>query len=178
MRLLSLCFLLVACAGAEIEDDDDDGSSSGSECGDLDGPGTETGDLPNILGTWTTTFGSQTNYDTCDIEGMKQSDMGWINGAAMEIDGRPPDQLFVTFSDDEEELFWGLESTHGGVVFSGIHEMKGYELHVSFGGLLYYNDLLGRDEIKGHGFMGIDVTEDGWIDCGLQGDFSAKKSGN
>ncbi len=156
---------------------DEDSAEDEGNCGDLDGDGTDSGDLPNILGTWTTTFGSETWYDECDITGLGRSDMTWINGAAMTIDGRPPDDLFVEFR-DEEEQYWGLENTRGGVVFTGIHEDEGYELNVSFGGLLYHNAYLERDEIAGHGFIGIDVIGDGFIDCGITGNFSARKSGN
>ena len=49
---------------------------------------------------------------------------------------------------------------------------------MTFGGLLFENAYLERDQIQGHATMGIDSTGAGAIDCFVQGDFVAKKSGN
>ncbi len=175
MRCL-LCLTLSACG---LRGDDADTAPLAEECGDLDGvSGTDTGNLPNILGNWTTIFANQLDYENCGITGLKPSDMHWIDGAALEIDGTPPGAMVSEFASVPEERFYGIVSTYGGVVFSGIHYENDYELHVSFGGLLFYNDLLGRDEIKGHAYLGLDSNDDGYLDCGLQGDFTAYKSGS
>ena len=169
-----LLLALVGCKGGE----DSSTGGSGDECGDLDGAdGTDTGNLPNILGNWTTTFANQIDFETCGITGLKPEDMDWLNGSALEVDGTPPDRLYAEFTRLPEERFYGLESSHGGVVFSGIHEEQGYQMSVSFGGLLYDNVQLGRIEIRGHAYLGVDLTGDGALDCGLQGDFTMYKSG-
>jgi hypothetical protein len=165
---------LLGCSG----DGADSSVSDSTECGDLDGSGSDTGDLPNILGNWTSTFGNQLDFETCGITGLKPSDMDWIDGSAFSIDGTPPSGLYAEFTRTEGERFYGIESSHGGVVFSGIHTEQGYDMHVSFGGLLFSNELTGRTEVRGHAYMGVDSTGDGVIDCGLQGDFTAFKSGS
>ena len=180
VELILLTGLLLGCTdrGADSEGD---GVADG-ECGDIDGDGTDTGDIPNILGNWNTTFGLNIDDENCSISGLKPDDMSWINGASMDIDGTPPANMYAEFAGEDGEKFYGLVSSHGGVVFSGIHRefdsnQTEHELHVSFGGLLYYNDLLGINEIKGHAYMGVDSNNDGFLDCGLQGDFVAKKAG-
>jgi hypothetical protein len=156
----------------------DTGGANDDLCGDIDGDGSDTGDLPNVLGNWTTTFGLSLFDDTCNIQGINQDEMTWINGAAMEVDGRAPDQLYVTFDSSSDEKFWGVMNGSGGIVFTGHHEMEGYDLNVTFGGLLFDNTYQDRDQIQGHATMAIDSTGSGSIDCFVQGDFVAKKSGN
>lgn len=169
-----LCVLTIGCSGNK----DSAMPTTESTCGDLDGAGTDTGNLPNILGNWTSTFANQIEWETCGIAGLKPDDMDWINGAAFSIDGTPPAGLYATFTRTEGERFYGIESSHGGVVFSGIHIEQGYEMHVSFGGLLFDNVQTGRVELRGHAYMGVDSLGDGDITCGLQGDFTAYKSGS
>ena len=65
--LLPLC--LVSCG-------DDGGLDSGPvdpECGDLDGDGTDTGNLPNVLGSWTVTLESRSSPSpaTCKTANSK-----------------------------------------------------------------------------------------------------------
>ena len=114
MRTLGL-LLVAGCFGKG----EDTSPGDDSECGDIDGSGGETGDVPDIRGGWTSTFGLYEFYDGCDITGLKQDDMDWINGASLDIDGRIPDNLTLIFSRTPEEVFYGLESIHGGVVFAG-----------------------------------------------------------
>lgn len=177
MRPWTLALVATLAAGCSGGADTSSASADG-ECGDLDGGGTDTGDLPNILGNWTSTFANQIDFETCGITGLKPEDMNWIDGGAFSIDGTPPSGLYAEFTQEEGERFYGIESSHGGVVFSGIHVEQGYELHVSFGGLLFSSGLTGNTEIRGHAFMGIDRDGDGAIDCGLQGDYTAFKSGS
>ena len=178
--LISLTGLLAGCTDKSADSAQDEESE---DCGDIDGAGTDTGDIPNILGNWNTTFGMQDEYENCNIAGLKPDDMNWINGASLDVDGTPPGNMYAEFAGEEGEKFYGIISSHGGVVFSGIHyefddNQTEHELHVSFGGLLYYNDLLGLSEIKGHAYMGLDSNGDGFLDCGIQGDFTAKKAGS
>jgi len=143
------------------------------ECGDLDGIGTDTGNLPNIIGSWTVTVGKWYFKEDCGLSDDELT--GWINGA-MDVKGRVPDSLYAQF-DDEGERFHGIESGHGGVVFSGIHNSDEYgELSVALGGLLYTDVYRDKIVIEGFAFIGIDSTGDGEIDCPARGDFEAFKS--
>ncbi|MFT5684875.1 MAG: hypothetical protein ACI8RZ_005820, partial [Myxococcota bacterium] len=56
-------------AGCTDKNEDSAGTTDGAECGDIDGSGTDTGDIPNILGNWNTTFGLQIDYENCSIPG-------------------------------------------------------------------------------------------------------------
>ena len=170
MRLLSLLPLLLAGCGK------DSGSDTGPfdpECGDLDGTGTDTGNLPDVLGSWTVTFGKWYFSESCDLTDDELTD--WVNGA-MQVKGRAPDNLYAQFGDSEER-FYGLESSHGGIVFSGEHESNLYgTLRASMGGHVYYDVYRDKSVIEGFGFVGVDTTGDGEIDCPARGDFIAFKS--
>lgn len=183
MRTTHPFFLLAAlCASIsckEAAEDEDDGSDASSECGDPDGDGGDTGDVPNVLGAWTVTFGSNI-YDAnaCSAPGLTVDDLAEPLGGAMEIGGRIPDQLVATFSGYDAE-YDGLESVLGGIVFTGITQKAGHTLYASFGGHVYIQPRVDRDEIRGFGYIGVDVdSEDGAIDCWIQGDWKATKSGN
>jgi hypothetical protein len=154
-------------------------AGSADECGDVDGAGGDTGDVPNILGSWSASFATQVFNDSgCSVPGLAASDMQAFLDGAMRIDGRVPDRLFVTFNNAEERYF-GIENNQGGVVFTGNKTFGGHELYVSLGGLLYTQGQLDRDEIRGYGYIGVDLDgADNSIDCWLQGDFLAIRSGN
>jgi len=144
------------------------------ECGDLDGDGTDTGDLPDVLGSWTVTFGKWYFTDaSCGLDDSELKD--WINGS-MKIKGRAPDGLYAVFGNSEER-FYGLEASHGGVVFSGQHESALYgTIRASVGGHTYKDVYRDRIVMEGFGFVGVDSTGDGEIDCPARGDFTALKS--
>jgi hypothetical protein len=160
---------LLVCAACGKGDDSDV-----SACGDVDGAGTDTGDIPNLRGDWTSSFGLNSFEETCAVSGMQQHDMFWINGAALEIKGQAPDRLLAVYDDEE---FWGVMNEGGGLAFSGIHDHNGYDMNVTFGGLAYHNDVLGQDRIEGFVYMGVDASGDGHLDCHLSGDYVAIKSG-
>jgi len=180
VRCLSLLSTLACVASCkDAAEDEDDGSGVSSECGDPDGDGTDTGDVPNVLGAWTVTFGSNV-YDAngCSAPGLTVDDLAEPLGGAMEIGGRIPDRLVASFSGYDAE-YDGLESVLGGIVFTGITEKAGHTLYTSFGGHLYIQPRVDRDEIRGFGYIGVDIdSEDGAIDCWIQGDWKATKSGN
>ena len=166
-----MIMMIIACNGKS--------NDSASECGfdgDLDGLGTDTGDLPSLYGAWTTTFGSRSYYDECEIEGLSRNSFDWINGGAMQIGGRIDDVSATLASAPEADLHVVM-SDQGGVTIAGTYEFRGYELNIAIGGLLFENVQLGINEIEGHGYMGIDTNGDGSIDCGIMGDFNAKSSG-
>lgn len=182
---LCLAALTLGLSGCGKDDEDDSsGSASGSgpsldECGDVDGSGGDTGDVPNILGAWTASFASQV-YDGggCSVPGLEDTDMRAMLDGVMLVDGRVPDQLFVTFNNSEDRFF-GVENLQGGVTFTGNKTFGTHDLYLSLGGLLFTQPQLERDEIRGYGFIGVDLDgADGSIDCWLQGDFLAIRSGN
>ena len=142
---------------------------------DIDGIGADTGNLPELFGNYTTTFGTRSFYDECSIEGISRGDLDWINGGAMSIGGRL-DDVDVTLGAAPEAELTAIMSEHGSVSISGRYLYRGQELHIAIGGLLFENTQLDRVEIEGHGFMGMDTNDDGSIDCGLSGDFNAKRS--
>ena len=143
---------LLSCGGGSDSADVD----AHDICGDVDGPGGDTGDVPNVLGAWTVSFGqNEYNDGYCDVEGLEQSDWSWINGY-MDIGGRIPDMLVATFDGVEDEQYWGLENHLGGIVFTGVKEKSGHVLYVSVGGHLYEQPAVDRDEIRGFGYVGVD----------------------
>jgi hypothetical protein len=167
--VLALSVLCAACNG---------GDSSDGSCGDLDGPGTDSGDIPDIRGNWSSSFGTGIFEEDCAIGGMKQDDMDWINGGSFKIEGRVPELMLAEFEGEDGEEFWGVMNDHGGVIFTGMHHHEGYQMDVSFGGLLYHSHDLDRVRIEGFAWMGVDKSGDGYIDCHLSGDFIGNQSGS
>ena len=94
-RLLGVVAVLCFSCKEGAEDEDDD-TSEFSECGDPDGSGGDTGNVPNVLGAWTVTFGSNIYDDNaCDAPGLTSDDLSEPLGGAMYIEGRIPDQLYA-----------------------------------------------------------------------------------
>lgn len=181
MRALALTLLLplVACGKGEADADSAPASADAASCGDLDGEGGDTGDLPNLLGGWTTQFGTN-RYDdgSCSVSGLTAAELGEVLGGVLKIDGRVPDALYATLNNDELR-YYGLLNTSGGVVFTGTTEKAGHTLYVSFGGLLYRQPQTDRDEMRGFAYVGVDLDgADTVIDCWLQGDWRATRSGS
>lgn len=168
--------LLLAGCGSR-EGDTGAADSSSMSCGDVDGAGGDTGDVPDVLGNWTTQFGNEAWYDTCDLPGMSHDDFHWINGGAMTIDGRVPDLLYAYYGGDDSVRFWGVENGRGGIAFTGTRTMGDYDALVTFGGQLYHNAYLDRDEVRGFAVVSVDSTGDGNLDCQIEGEWLAKKSG-
>ncbi len=162
--------LWLACGG---------GNDSADGCdfnGDIDGLGTDTGNIPQLFASWTTTFGSRSFYDECEIEGLGRNDFTWLNGGAMQIGGRL-DNVEVSLASAPDATLFATMSSQGAVTISGLHTYRGHVLHIALGGLLFDNLQLNLIELEGHGYIGIDVNDDGYIDCGIMGDFNAKASG-
>ena len=159
--------LSIACKSSDLD-------SACEFAGDFDGVGADTGNLPELFGGWNTTFGTRSFYQDCDIEGLTQSEMSWINGGAMQVGGRV-DNVEANFASAPDAEIYGMMSSFGGVTFAGRYNFRGNELHISIGGLLFDNLQLDLSEIEGHAFFGVDKNGDGSIDCGLNGDFNAKK---
>lgn len=165
-------------------DCDDEGCAGSPDCDETDTdedtgyPDTDTTINPwDALGTWTTTWGYELFNESCGIPDLTPSSETWINNATMYVDGTPPTDLVAHFGSDEDEVFDGVVTEAGGIVFTGLHHRRdGYTAHVSFGGLLRYDAYLQRDVIEGFLYMGLDLTGDGNIECEAQGEFTARKS--
>jgi hypothetical protein len=167
--------LLLACAGS------DDSAASGSDapsCGDADGGGTDTGDIPDVLGTWTSTFGSAFWDDNCATANLDQGTETWVG--AFYVEGTAPDAFYVYFGtagSPDTDRFYGAIDRFGGITISGRYAHSAGTLHASFGGLLYHDPNLDRDTINGAGSLGLDADGDGAIDCVARGSWTAFKSG-
>ncbi len=167
MKLLWL--LALACSG--------NGKDSGGiddACGDLDGGGGDTGDLPSLHGEWRMAFGDDTWWDDCDIADFGQGSESWLDGT-FTIEGQVPDRFHATLDD---EAYGGLQEPGGGVVFTGTRIDKDLgAVTVSFGGQPYSDAYRDIEVIEGFGFLGIDQDQDGVQDCEVRADFEARKSG-
>ncbi len=162
--------LLLACTSPTV----DSGETASAECGDPDGSGTDTGDLPNVLGGWTSTFGQEWYDDDCATDNLDAESEDWIG--AFTMDGRAPDALYLEFMNTDER-YWGAMDRNGGVSFSGRHTHSAGELQVQLGGLVYHDQGLDRDVIEGFAFLGLDTNGDQVIDCRGKGTWKALKSG-
>ncbi|MFZ5481551.1 MAG: hypothetical protein ACOZNI_32615 [Myxococcota bacterium] len=158
---------------------DDSGAAADCECGDPDGPGGDTGDIPDVFGTWTSTWASAWYEDNCTAEGLDQGSEDWIG--AFSIRGTAPDALYVYFgpeSDPVTDRFFGAMDTYGGFTMSGRYDHNAGQMYVQFGGLVYPDpNLSGRATIRGSGFLGLDPDGDGDVDCYANGSWTALKSG-
>ena len=143
--------------------------------GDIDGLGTDTGNLPGLYGNWTTTFGSRSFYEDCGLEGLNHDAFSWVNGGVMNIGGRL-DAPTVTFAGLPDAELTATMSQYGASTISGRAMFRGQELHIAIGGLLFENPLLNIIELEGHAYMGVDSNDDGYVDCGIMGDFNGKQS--
>lgn len=172
--LLALTALLL---GACRDDSPSESLTEEDLCGDPDGNGGDTGDIPNLLGNWTSDFGANLFSSDCGLPDFNSGSDAWLDGS-MEIRGSVPDQIYALFDDNTEERYFGLVSGNGGVNFSGIHEENGIgTMYAAFGGLAYYDVYRERDYIDGFVFIGIDTNDDGNIDCSARGEWTARKSG-
>lgn len=169
--MISLLLLLFACAGKSVD------TADCTVTADIDGIGSDTGNLPDLFGNYSTTFGSRASYDECGVEDISITDLDWISPGAMSIGGRI-DDVEVSFAGAPDADLTAIMSEHGSVAISGRFDFRGQELHIALGGLLFENVQTERVEIEGYGFLGMDTNNDGSIDCGLSGDFNAKRSVN
>lgn len=128
----------------------------------------------DITGYWTMTIGE--NYSDDDYGCNVSSDVeDWLQGA-LEIKGRLPNDLYV-YINNEDTPYPGKMTLDGGVVFAGVREEGGQELHFSFGGLAWEDAYLGRVVMKGFAYGAVDSLGDGELDCGIRADMSGFRSG-
>lgn len=173
MKNILLFSLLMSCGGK-----DDSATSTTSTCGDPDGSGTDTGNIPDLSGDWTSSFALEYYTDTCTAENFNQTSETWIG--SLTVGGSAPDDLYIYFDStvtSDTEYFFGAVDRHGGVSFSGPHAHAAGTVYAQFGGLVYHDQYLDRDVIEGSAFLGLDVDDDGLIDCYAKGSWTARKSG-
>lgn len=163
--------MLGGCGGTP----DDSGAVAGDECGDVDGDGTDTGNVPDLAGSWSTSFAQDFYDDSCSASDLSQTSETWI--AAMQVQGSVP-SLAMQFgvSGSSDERFYGMVDRNGGVTFAGTHAHPSGTLYTQFGGLVYHDQYLDHDVIDGSAFLGLDADGDGVIDCAAKGSWRAIKS--
>ena len=169
---LAVSLWVVGCAG-----DDAFETGEAALCGDLDGEGGDTGNIPNVLGRWTTSFATTWFDESCNLGGLDQSSEAWLTGA-LSIEGYVPDGLASTFSAEEDVVYRGMVSRGGGMVMTGVRDSQFGTMYVSINGLVYEDPYLERDVWKGSVYIGVDLDGDTGIDCDVRGDWTARKSGS
>lgn len=170
MSLLPL-LALVSC-----ETPDSSSGAPAAACGDPDGSGGDTGDLPSFTGTWNTALANEYWDDNCTAADFDQnSEQYWTT--SMEVSGSAPDGLKSEMGGNPDELFLGKVDRYGGFTMSGRHDHGAGDLYAQFGGLTYRDESLGFDAIRGSAFFGLDVEPpDGSIDCYARASWHAYKS--
>ena len=166
--------LVLALTGCKKDQDTGDSSGALDECGDIDGPD---GPVPNVLGNWTADFGKNQFTENCGFTGMTAGS-DYILDGALEVDGRIPDNIWVTFDEDPDTEFWGVISPEGAVSFSGRYEHREGTMDMAFGGKAYFDEYRQRYFIEGYAWVGVDTDNDiNTYECTARGEWSASKSG-
>lgn len=166
--LLPLSFFAVfACDGGG-----ESGDSVALECGDPDGDGGDTGNIPNVAGDWTSSFAAAYWDDNCTASDF-DSTRSWIG--AFTVAGAY-NSYVADFHDNPDDEFPAAVDRRGGFTMSGEHVHEAGLIYANFSGLVY-TDTSGRDKIDGNAFLGLDVNDDTTIDCFARGSWTAYKSG-
>jgi hypothetical protein len=164
-----LLTLFFGCAGAEL-----DSGTVPAECGDPDGAdGTDTGNIPTVSGSWTSSFAAAYWDDNCTASGFDQTTETWIG--AFKIEGAYP-SFRGSFNSQEDVRFEVAVDARGGLTMTGEVEREPGTVYANFAGLVY-SGTSGRDGIDGSAFLGLDVDDDQQIDCYARASWSANKSG-
>ena len=167
-RALFLFAALMACGGGS------DATDGADPCGDPDGDGGDTGDVPNLLGNWTATIGQVVFDGTCQGTDVSRDTLDFLKQPIM-LEGSPTN-LRLTFADDSNLVLRGTASPTGAIAASGIITAAGADLHTAVGGMVYY-DASDRVRWEGGAFVGVDLNADGIFDCDYRFDWAARKSG-
>lgn len=169
-----LALLLSACTGPSI----DDSSGAAASCGDADGDGTDTGNLPDVSGSWTSQLDAGSFEDGCVADDFDAQSEQWIG--AFYVQGTAPDSLYVYFGPQGSETtdrFWGAMDKSGGLTFSGLQPHAAGMIHATFSGHLYADEGLGHTVVRGGAFLGLDTDDDDTIDCYSTANWHGTKSG-
>lgn len=171
--MTALLLTLLACGGTG-----DSAATVDPACGDIDGAGGDSGDVPSVIGSWTSTFANAWWDDLCSAENFDEDSETWIG--SFYVEGEAPANLYVYFGprgDPRTDRFWGAVDDYGGVTFSGLVPHSAGTIHATFGGKTYTEEE-GGVVIIGGGFLGLDIDGDDTIDCYGQGNWRANKSGD
>jgi hypothetical protein len=174
MRRFVVVVLLTGCL-FKGKDEETGDATLAELCGDIDGSGGDTGDVPNVLGLWTADFGQGWFDSNCD--GYNSTDFSWLTGA-LEIDGYVPDGVQLILDGDDAKATWGAVTPQGGMVFAGQIVDGSDTWQIGASGLVYRDPWLERDVWKGSIYLGLDSDGDNGIDCDVQGSWFARKSGS
>lgn len=172
MKPLPLLLLLAACGKGG---DDSTTGSPGDECGDPDASGTDTGNIPDLNGAWTSLFAQDFFEEGCSADNLGQTTENWIG--SFQVSGSFVNGFQLLFGDEPDERFLGALDPHGGVTFTGIHQHTAGPMYANFGGLVYTDQYTGRDVIEGAATLALDADGDTKIDCLAKGSWKAFKSG-
>lgn len=172
-----IVMMLLACFG---KGDDSAAPVAAVDCTDPDGAGGDTGDIPGLTGSWTSSFGQDFYMDACEVDNFDMDDHdNWIG--TFYLEGKAPDGLVMAFGTEQDPVtdrFWGAVDRRGGVSFTGEREhSSGGIIHAQFGGLVYTDQYLDKVVIDGNGFLGLDGDANGSIDCYARGSWKAFQSG-
>lgn len=171
MRAIALSlFLLGGCAG------EDDPTDASVDCGDVDGNGGDTGDVPPLLGDWTSNYGQAFLDGNCRGEDVPKALLDFLEQPSL-LEGSVPNAVRLTFADNQELTLRGSTGKEGAMAMSGVIPAGGVLLHTAIGGMVY-EDAAGRVRWDGGIFIGADLNDDTIIDCEYRADWKARKSGS
>lgn len=179
MKILTITSLaIIALTGCGEGQDTASDPMIVSTCGDIDGGyGTDTGNVPDVLGNWTSSFAAGIHDDDCGLHSEPYNAFSFLN-SPFEIAGVAPAGLRMELSDDSIGWLHGIESSTGGMVFSGQFDSSYGTAHIAVSGLVYEDAGLGGVAAwEGMVIIGIDTDLSGSIDCTVKGDFRALHSG-
>lgn len=173
----SITILVVLLAGCGRGQDTGPTQVIVSTCGDIDGYyGGDTGNIPNVVGNWTSAFAYSLSDDDCGLPSEIDDAFPFLN-SPFEVAGVAPAGLRLEFNDESINWLHGVESPTGGIVFSGTGTSNYGDLQLAVSGLLYEDFGLGRPVIEGMVIIAIDTDSSGTIDCTVKGDWRAIFSG-
>lgn len=162
--------VLVGCGGPKVDETGDT-----TECpGDRGMPA----GLDSPVGRWSASWAADYYDDTCAVGGIDRDSEAWIG--SFTLDGNVPEAIYLYFEpdiDSDTEIFYGVVDEGGGVSFTGVHAHTAGTMYAQFGGLLYFDQYQSRYTIDGSATLGLDVDQDGLIDCAAKGSWVARKSG-
>jgi len=172
MNRLILALSLIALTGCNGDGDTD---FDQAECGDPDGNGGDTGDVPNVLGNWTASYGDAFVDGNCRAEDVPTEVLDFLEQPFL-LEGSTA-AARITFADNPDLVLRGPVAPTGAMAMSGVIPAGGVNLHTAVGGLVYV-DASGRTRWDGGVFIGADLNDDTIIDCEFNADWSARQSGS
>lgn len=172
MKHLPLLLLLACGKGG----DDSGATVDGEACGDPDASGTDTGNIPDLNGDWTSMFAQDFFEEACSADNLTQTSETWIG--SFQVSGSYVNGFQLLFGDNPDERFLGALDPFGGVTFTGIHQHSAGAMYANFSGLVYHDQYTDRDVIEGAATLGLDADGDARIDCLAKGSWKAFKSGS